>query len=117
MSNNKSVYERELLYATDNENELGIVHLEVMGTNKLGRVQAVIESKSKHSALDYIDSIVDIIQKDVFKRLDIDVAKKVDIYVKLDEEDRKDHDMRNYVKVVFSDEGEKQFENVDDISI
>lgn len=117
MSNDKIVYERELLYAAGSENELGVVHLEVMGTNKPGRVQVVIESKSKHSVIEYIDSIIDIIQKDVFDRLDIDVTKKVDIYVRLDEEDRKDQDVGKYVKIVLTDAGEKQFENVDDINI
>lgn len=46
---NKVVYERDLLYPTDADSEPGVLHLEVLGMDKGGRVQVIIENKSKHS--------------------------------------------------------------------
>lgn len=115
MSNN-IVYERDLLYSVGSENDLGVVHLEVMGMGKSGKVQVIIENKSKHSAVEHIDTIIDIMQKDVFDRLDVNVTKNVDINIKISEEDKKNYDNKKYLKITFNN-GEKHFEGVDEINI
>lgn len=113
---NKVVYERDLLYPTDADSEPGVLHLEVLGMDKGGRVQVIIENKSKHSPVNYIDSIVDIMQKDVFDRLDVDVRKNVDINIKTDEETKKSYDNKNYIRVYFKN-GEMCSCGVDEVSV
>ncbi|WP_010252508.1 hypothetical protein [Acetivibrio cellulolyticus] len=113
---NKIVYERDLLYPIDNENELGAIHLEVYGVGKNGKIQVVIENKSRYLLVKYIDSIINIMQSDVFNRLDVNVLHGVDINILADEEMKKLYGNRKYIKVVIND-GNKSFEAIDEINI
>ncbi|TYQ13336.1 UNVERIFIED_CONTAM: hypothetical protein Cloal_4404 [Acetivibrio alkalicellulosi] len=97
---NKVIYTRDLLYPTENENEPGIIHLKVLGLDKDGRIPVIIEGKTRHFPGDYISSIIDVMQKDIFDRLDIDVRNKVDVIIKTNENNRNLYDNKKYVKVV-----------------
>ena len=74
--------ERDILYPTDIKNEPGSIHLQVLSPDKNSKVPVVIEPKSEHSPLKYIDAIIRIIQSDIFDRVFIDIKKDVDIYVR-----------------------------------
>jgi len=113
---NKIVYQRDLLYPIDNENELGSIHLEVLGVGKNGKVQVIVEHKSNHSPVKYIDSIISTMQKDVFNRLDVNVSEGVDIYFLTDEELKKLYGDKTYIKVLM-DGSSISFEAVDEIKM
>ncbi len=113
---NKIVYQRDLLYPIDNENELGTMHLDVLGVGKNGKIQVVVENKSKHFPLKYIDSIIVTMQKDVFNRLDVKVLEGVDLYFLADEELKKLYGDKTYIKVLLNG-ANTSFEAVDEINI
>lgn len=78
--------ERDLLYPTDNYSEPGSVHVRIYNPNSNARIPAVIESRSGHSPLKYIDSIIRIMQIDIFDRALIDLRKNVNLYIKTEAE-------------------------------
>lgn len=103
--NSDVLFERDMLFPTDNPLEPGSVHIKVYGPNKNVKIPVVIESKTSHSPLKYIDVIVRIIQADIFDRLTIDVKKNVDIYIRADSELSAKYDNHKYVRVDYSEGG------------
>lgn len=113
---NKIVYQRDLLYPIENETELGTMHLDVLGVGKNGKIQVVVENKSKHNPLKYIDSIISTMQRDVFDRLDVKVTEGIDLYFLADEEMKEQYGDKTYIKVLLKD-ANPAFEAVDEINI
>lgn len=112
--NTDVLFERDMLYPTDNYNEPGSVHIRVFKPNSNTRIPVTIESKTSHSTLKYIDSILRIMQGDIFDRIFIDVKKTIDLYIKASPEPVSEFAGKAYISVSF--DGEKPvFKGVDKI--
>lgn len=108
------VYERDLLYPTDNMFEPGSIHVEMLQPNKKGSMPVLIESRTAHSPKKYIDSIIRIMQSDIFDRIHIDVKHNLNLYIKTNDVIRQEEDCKEYILVVFH--GDKiEFKGVDNI--
>ena len=95
-----TVYERDLLYPTDNVNDPGCIHVEVLNPNKLGKMPILIESKTSHSPVKYINSIIRIMQIDIFDRIHIEVKDSARLFIKTNDELMKEYDNKKFVKIV-----------------
>lgn len=102
--------ERDMLYPTSNSIEPGSIHIQVFSPDKEARIPVVVESKSGHSPLKNLDTIVRIMQSDIFDRIFINVKKSVDIYMK--NESPKEYGDHNCIRVRFKDDN-VEFEGVD----
>lgn len=80
MSEN-SMYEKDLLYPTENINEPGSIHIEVLKPNKKGKMPVVIESRTSQSPVKYIDAIIRIMQNDIFDRILVNVKNSIELYI------------------------------------
>jgi hypothetical protein len=76
-----ALFERDMLYPTENLNEPGSVHIKVLNPNNNAKIPVIIESKTVHSPLKYMDSIARIMQTEIFDRIFIDIKKNVFIYI------------------------------------
>ncbi len=94
------LFERDLLYPTDNILDPGILHVKILNPNN-SKMPVVVEPKSNHSAANNISSVLDIIQKDIFDRINIKVVDNTQVYVLLNELDKKDYGDTQCLKVVF----------------
>lgn len=99
---NSIVYERDLLYPTDNVNDPGCIHVEVLNPNKAGKMPILIESKTTHSPVKYINSIIRIMQMDIFDRIHIEVKDSARLYIKANAELMKEYGNKNYIKIIVS---------------
>jgi len=97
--------ERDMLYPTSNGIEFGSIHIQVYSPDQNARVPLVLESKSGHSPLKNIDTIVRIMQSDIFDRVFIDIKKNIDIYIKISEEQLKENGGHSYIKIHFTGNG------------
>ena len=95
-----ALFERDILYPTGNINEPGSIHIQVLNPNHKAKIPVVIESKTSHSPYEYLDSIVRIIQSDVFDRILVDVRKNVIFYFKVGKESIKESSGKPYIKVI-----------------
>jgi len=103
--NSGVLFERDILYPTGNSNDPGSIHIQVFGPDQSIKIPVVIEAKTNHSPLNYLDSIVRIMQSDIFDRIFIDIKKSVDIYVRNTAEASTEYGNHDYVKISFSGEG------------
>ena len=103
--NSDVLFERDMLYPTDDALEPGSVHIKVYSPDKNLKIPVVIDSKTNHSPLKYIDVIVRIMQADIFDRLIIDIKKNVDIYIRVDSELSAKYGNHNYIRVDYSADG------------
>ena len=99
----KSMFERDLLYPTEQQFEPGSVHITVYQPVTTGEIPVLIESKTAHNPLDYITEILGLIQADVFDRIRIDIRKTGIFYFKNGE---------NYYKANYLEKGEYQIEPI-----
>ena len=94
------VYERDLLYPTENVNDPGCIHIEVLSPNKNGKMPILIECKTIHSPVKYINSIIRIMQMDIFDRIHIEVKDSAKLYIKSNDELKKSFQNKNYIKII-----------------
>lgn len=94
------LFERDLLYPTDNILDPGIVHVKILNPSN-SKMPVVVEPKSSHSVVKNIVSIFDVLQKDIFDRINIRVFDNTLIYVLLSDIDKESYSDCNYLKVVF----------------
>lgn len=108
------VHERDLLYPTENLFEPGSIHIEILSPNKKGKMPVVIENKTSHSLLNYINSIVGIMQTDIFDRIHVNIKMNSDLYIKSDDITKKEIGDFKYINVVFN--GDRiEYKGVSDI--
>jgi len=81
------LFEKDMLYPTDNNLEPGCIHIQVLSPDNNAKIPVVIEDKSGHSPIKYIDSIARLMQTDIFDRILVDINKHVDIYIKSQQQD------------------------------
>jgi len=94
------LFERDLLYPTDNILEPGILHISILNPRN-SKMPVVVEPKSNHSAVKYIDSILELLQKDIFDRINIRVYDNTLVYIMLNESDKEEYGSAKCVKVVY----------------
>lgn len=99
-----ALFSRDLLYPTENLLEPGSVHIEVLNPDRRGRIPVVIEGKSPHSPLRHIDSIIRIMQSEIFDRILIDIKKNASVYIKTNNHTEKEYSGKEFVLVSFSGE-------------
>ncbi|NLK68938.1 MAG: hypothetical protein GX283_07230 [Clostridiaceae bacterium] len=87
------MFERDLLYPTDNPLEPGSVHVSVLSPDIDGRLPVLISSKSEHNPIDYIDDVVEVIQADIFDRIRIDIRDLGVLFIHKSEEE--------YTKIIY----------------
>lgn len=100
--NSDILFERDILYPTDSSNEPGSIHIQVLSPDKNTKIPVLIEGKTSHSPLKYIDSIMRIMQSDIFDRIFIDIRKNVDIYIKATSENAVEYGNHSHIKISFS---------------
>ena len=112
--NKSAMFEKDLLYPTANISEPGSIHVEILNPNKNGKMPVVIESKTAHSPVEYITSIMQIVQGDIFDRIHVDVKANVQMYLKLGDEIKSQYEDKQYLMVVV--DGDKiDFKAIDEI--
>ncbi len=82
----EALFEKDMLYPTDNSIEPGCIHIRIMGPDSRSRLPVLILAKSGHSPVKYIDSIIRLMQTDIFDRIFVDIKKNVDIYIPKDQQ-------------------------------
>lgn len=98
------LYSRDLLYPTDVPYEPGNIHIKILNPNKKARLPVVIESKTEHSPVKHIDSIVRIMQAEIFDRILINIRNCVNLYIKLDENMSIHYKNKKFLLVVFEND-------------
>ncbi len=96
---------RDLLYPTENIFEPGSVHVEVYNPNKKAKIPVVIENKTHHSPVKYLDSILRIMQGDIFDRVFVDIRKNVNLYIKVNDAMKSEYGNAEYIAVSFLENG------------
>lgn len=104
MSNN-ALFERDMLYPTENLNEPGSIRIQVLNPNNNARIPVIIESKSIHSPFKYLDSIVRIMQTEIFDRIFVDIKKNVTIYIASNDMQYAEAQGKPYIKATYGVEG------------
>lgn len=105
--NGDILLERDMLYPTGNSNEPGSIHIQVYPPDTNARIPVLLESKSGHSPIENIDTIVRIMQSDIFDRIFIDVRKNVDIYIRKIDEPSQDIGAHSHILVRLTVDGIK----------
>lgn len=77
-----AMFERDLLYPTYKHFEPGSVHIMVYPPENSGHIPIIIESKSAHNPVEYIPSIIEILQEDVFNRIEIKIKECGRFFIK-----------------------------------
>lgn len=108
------MYERDLLYPTENVNEPGCIHVEVLNPNTRGKMPVVIESKTSQSPVKYIDAIIRIMQSDIFDRILVNVKNTIDLYIISNESLSSISGGKKYLLVSFNAD-KAEFTGVDEI--
>jgi len=90
-----AIFESDILYPTDNLLEPGSIHISVLKPQTDGRLPFFITPKSDHNPADYFDTIVDILQADIFDRICIDIRNYGVFFVETGES--------NYIKLIYRD--------------
>ncbi len=94
------LFERDILYTTDNILNPGILHVRVLHPNN-SKMPVLIEPKSSHSAVENISSILDVLQKEVFDRINIKVYENTSVYIMQNELDKANNGESKYLNVIF----------------
>lgn len=99
------LFERDILYPTDNINDPGSIHIQVYSPDNRAKIPVVIECKTNHSAIKYIGTILRIMQSDIFDRIVIDLKKSADVYIKNNNLDIPEYADYSHVRLNFTDNG------------
>lgn len=75
------MFERDLLYPTEQPFEPGSVHIRVYPPESDGRMPVHVEAKTTHSPLEHLDAIMLIMQTDIFDRIRMDIRKSGTIFL------------------------------------
>ncbi|PYG89796.1 hypothetical protein LY28_00392 [Ruminiclostridium sufflavum DSM 19573] len=95
------LFERDLLYPTDNVIEPGIIHVKILNPDNL-KMPVVVETKSNHSAVENVNAVLDVLQKDIFDRINIKIYDNTSVYILLNALDKAKYGDVKYIKVVFN---------------
>ncbi len=99
------LFERDILYPTKSSNDPGSIHIQVLEPDENSRIPIIIEDKSSHSPLEYIDNIIRIMQSDIFNRVSIDIRNNTVVYIKVTAEMKAEYGGYSHIKLSFSEDG------------
>ncbi len=99
---NKVMYERDILFPTENKYEPGIIHVKILSPTKKGSMPVIIECKTDHSPILNINSIIQIMQGEIFDRINISVKDNISLYIKIPDCLKGEYPDEKYVFVVFN---------------
>ncbi len=100
------MFERDLLYQTSILKEPGSVHISVLKPDISGKLPVMISPKTTHNPLEYKDIIVDIIQADIFDRIQIDIKTQGIFFFEMEN--------KEFMKLTYRD-GEQIAEKTSDL--
>lgn len=100
----KVLFERDLLYPTDNIIEPGIIHVKILNPDN-SRMPVIVEPKSNHSAVENIYTVLDVLQKDIFDRIKIKIAENTTVYIIPNDADKKEFGAVKHLVVAYDNEG------------
>ncbi len=109
---NSLLFERDLLYPTQNVIDPGILHVKLLSPAN-SRIPVIIESKSVHSAVDNIKTIIDVMQKEIFDRINIKIYENTIVYLKLNGLDKLNYGGVECMQVIFEESGDITYKPVD----
>lgn len=98
--NSEVLFEKDMLYPTDSSIEPGSIHIRVLSPDNRSRIPVLIQAKSSHPPMKYIDSIIRLMQTDIFDRIFVDIKKNVEIYV-LPDQNSEDRGRNTCVRVYY----------------
>ena len=107
-------YSIDLLFDTGDVSAPGSLHVKVMEPNTEKCLSVVLEAGQGIVIRNHIDSIVETLQREVFSRIKVDVKKDINIYFAVAENQLKEFDGHNFVKLQSADSG-YSFEPVEEI--
>ncbi len=107
------VYERDLLYPTDGAFDPGSIHVELHSPKKKG-IPVVIEGKTPHSPLKYIKCIIQVLQNDIFDRINVNVTTDTTLYIRINSFIRDEWPDGTFIEAAYSGD-EIQFNVTDSI--
>ncbi|HEX2924863.1 MAG TPA: hypothetical protein VHP38_01160 [Ruminiclostridium sp.] len=99
---NTLLFERDLLYPTQNIIDPGILHVKLLSPTN-SRIPVIIEPKSMHSAVANISTILDVMQKEIFDRINIKLSENTLVYLRLNELDKPNYGDSECLQVVFKE--------------
>lgn len=102
---NSLLFERDLLYPTQNIIDPGILHVKLLSPTN-SRIPVIIEPKSMHSAVSNINTILDVMQKEIFDRINIKVNENTLVYLRLNELDKPQYGDSECLQVIFNETGD-----------
>lgn len=105
MMQSEILFERDILYPTDNNNDPGSIHIQVYSPDDNVKIPVVIECKTNHSPIRYIDTILRIMQSDIFDRIVIDIRKNINLFIKNTGFESNEFASYNHVQVNFMEGG------------
>jgi hypothetical protein len=94
------LFERDLLYPTDNIIDPGILHVKILSPDN-SKMPVIVEPKSNHSSVENINAVLDVLQKDIFDRINIRVYDNTSVYILLNDSDKAKYGDVKYLNVVF----------------
>ena len=107
-----ALFERDLLYPTDNIIEPGIIHVKILNPDN-SQMPVIVEPKSNHSAVENIDTVLDVMQKDIFDRIKIKISENTVVYIIPNDSDKQKFGDVKYLEVIFNDDGKFTFKASD----
>lgn len=96
------IFDRDLLYPTNKVMDPGSVHVAIMKPDNHGKLPVFISAKSGHNPLDYVETLIGVIQADIFDRIRINIKEQGIFYFVLESND--------LVRLIYQDG--KQFTDV-----
>lgn len=96
-----AMFERDLLYPTENIYEPGSFHIEVLNPDKGGMLPVVIEGKTNNSLIKNINTVTRVMQSEIFDRILLNIKSNVKLYIKANDEQKKEFGGKEYVFVSF----------------
>jgi hypothetical protein len=82
MDKRVTLYERDLLYPTGDNNNPGCVNVKVYSPTKDGFIPIIIENCSTFLIKEYIYSVIKIVQNDIFNRVNINIKSNGAVIIK-----------------------------------
>ncbi len=95
------LFERDLLYPTDNIIDPGILHVRILSPDN-SKMPVVVEPKSNHSAIENVSIVLDVLQRDIFDRINIRIYDNTTVYILLNDLDKEKYGDVKYLKIVYS---------------
>ena len=104
------MFERDILYQTQNPLEPGSVRITVYSPEDTGGLTVVVKAKTDHNPIDYLQDIVSILQIDIFDRIRINIKENgVFYFVPINK--------KSALKIKFLPDGNNNVEEITDLEI